>query len=94
MSRSPIRLPAGQPVRLHFVNQSRGDDGVQRAAPSSAPRGCARATATSSARGGFRLAPGERRYVDLVAAPRPLPRAQLQPRSTALLGMSAEIVVE
>ena len=89
---SLIRLPAGQPVRLHFVNQSRATMAF------SAP-GFFRAARLRPrdrdivARGGFRLAPGERRYVALVAAP-----GRYRARSINLihrvLGMSALIVVE
>ena len=88
----PIRLPAGRPVRLHFVNQSRATMAF------SAPRFFRAARLRPRdrdivTRGGFRLAPGERRYVDLVAPP-----GRYRARSSNLihrvLGMSAEIVVE
>jgi len=87
-----IRLPAGRPVRLYFVNQSRttmafGARDFFRAARLR-PR-----DADIAARGGFRLAPGESRGVDLVAPP-----GRYRARSFNLLhrvlGMSAEIVVE
>jgi hypothetical protein len=87
-----IRLPAGQPVRLRFVNQSRttmafGAGEFFRAARLR-PRDRDIAT-----HGGFRLAPGESRSVDLVAPP-----GRYHARSFnifhRLLGMSAEIVVE
>jgi urease beta subunit len=87
-----IRLPAGRPVRLYFVNQSPatmafGARDFFRAARLH-PR-----DADIAARGGFRLAPGERRAVELVAPP-----GHYRVRSFnllhRLLGMSAEIVVE
>jgi plastocyanin len=87
-----IRLPAGRPVRLYFVNQS----------PTTMTFGARdffRATRLRprdgdiAASGGFRLAPGERRSVDLVAAPGHY-RARSFNILHRLLGMSAEIVVE
>jgi plastocyanin len=87
-----IRLPAGQPVRLQFVNQSRatmefGARDFFRAARLRPRDG------DIAARGGFRLAPGERRAVELVAAPGRY-RARSFNILHRLLGMSAEIVVE
>jgi urease beta subunit len=79
-------------VRLHFVNQSRATmafsaPGFFRAARLR-PR-----DADIGRRGALRLAPGERRYVDLVAPP-----GRYRARSSNLihraLGMSAQIVVE
>jgi len=87
-----IRLPAGRPVRLHFVNQSQ-------AAMAFGARDFFRASRLHSgnddiaARGGFRLAPGERRTVELVAPPGRY-RARSFNILHRLLGMSAEIVVE
>lgn len=87
-----IELPAGQPLRLDFVNNSRATMAF------SAPRffRSARVRARDrdvAARGGFRLAPGERRSVLLVAMP-----GRYSARSSNLvhrtLGMSAEIRVE
>src|ERR1043165_7571616 len=64
-----IRLPAGRPVRLHFVNQSRAT--MAFSAPAFFRSARLRPRDSDIARrGGFRLAPGERRYVALVAAPR------------------------
>jgi FtsP/CotA-like multicopper oxidase with cupredoxin domain len=87
-----IRLPAGQPVRLHFVNQSRSTMAF------SAPRFFRGARlrprdADIARRGGLRLAPGERRAVALVAQPGRYPAhsANLVHR---LLGMNGEILVE
>ena len=86
-----IRLPAGRPVRLYFVNQSPttlefGARDFFRAARLR-PR-----DEDIVRRGGFRLEPGERRAVDLVA-----PAGRYSARSFNLLhrvlGMSAEIVV-
>ncbi len=87
-----IRIPAGQPVRLRFVNQSPatmafGARDFFRAARMR-PR-----DADVAARGGFRLAPGERRAIDLVAPPGRY-RARSFNLVHRLLGMSAEIVVE
>ena len=87
-----IRLPAGQPVRLLFVNQS----------PTTLAFGARdffRAVRMRprdddiARRGGFRLAPGESRAVDLVAPPGHY-RARSFNLFHRLLGMSAEIVVE
>jgi FtsP/CotA-like multicopper oxidase with cupredoxin domain len=87
-----IRLPAGQPVRLHFVNQSRTTMAF------SAPlffRGARLRPRDADIvrRGGLRLAPGERREVALVAAPGRYGAhsANLVHR---LLGMHGEILVE
>src|SRR3954464_2097382 len=63
-----IRLPAGRPVRLLFVNQSRATMAfgardffrIARMRPRDGD---------IAASGGFRLGPGERRAVDLVAPP-------------------------
>lgn len=87
-----IELPAGQPVRLHFVNNSRATMAF------SAPRFFRAARLRPRdrdvvQRGGFRLAPGERRSLELVAAP-----GRYSAHSSNLihrtLGMSAEIRVE
>jgi hypothetical protein len=87
-----IRLPAGRPVRLHFVNQSRATMAFSAPAFFRAARLRPR-DGDVVRRGGFRLAPGERRYVDLVAAP-----GRYRARSSNLihrvLGMNAEILVE
>jgi hypothetical protein len=87
-----IRLPAGRPVRLHFVNQGRtamafGARAFFRAARLRPRDG------DIAARGGFSLAPGEERSVDLVAPPGRY-RARSFNILHRLLGMSAEIVVE
>jgi urease beta subunit len=87
-----IRLPAGQPVRLYFVNQSRatlafGAPDFFRAARLRPRDG------DIAAHGGFRLAPGERREVALVAMPGRY-RARSFNVFQRMLGMSAEIVVE
>ena len=89
---SLIRLPANQPVRLHFVNQSRAT--MAFSAPDFFRAARLRPRDSDIARrGGFRLAPGERRYVALVATP-----GRYRARSSNLihraLGMSAEIIVE
>ena len=87
-----IRFPAGRPVRLRFVNQSRttmifGARDFFRAARMR-PR-----DADIAGRGGFRLAPGETRDVELVAPPGRY-RARSFNLLHRLLGMSAEIVVD
>jgi hypothetical protein len=87
-----IRLPAGRPVRLLFVNQSP-------ATMAFGARSFFRASRLRPrdddivARGGFRLAPGESREVALVAPPGRY-RARSFNLLHRLLGMSAEIVVE
>jgi len=87
-----IRLPAGLPVRLHFVNQSRAT--MSFSAPSFFRASRLRPRDDDiSRRGGLRLAPGERRYVNLVA-----PAGRYRAHSSNLiqrsLGMSARILVE
>lgn len=87
-----IRLPADRPVRLYFVNQS----------PAAMTFGAREFFRAARLRprdrdivdhGGFRLAPGERRAVDLVAPPGRY-RARSFILLHRLLGMSAEILVE
>jgi len=89
---NPILLPAGRPVRLLFVNQSPATMAFGARAFFRASRLRPR-DADIVARGGFRLAPGESRAVDLGALP-----GHYRVRSFnllhRLLGMSAEIVVE
>lgn len=87
-----IRLPAGRPVRLYFVNQSRTT--LTFAAPAFFRAADIRPRDEDVVRrGGFRLRPGERRAIDVVA-----PAGRYHARSTnpihRLLGMTAEIVVE
>src|SRR3954462_4746143 len=87
-----IRLPAGRPVRLYFVNQSRAT--MAFSAPSFFRAARLRPRDGDIVRrGGLRLAPGERRFVALVAPP-----GRYRARSSNLihraLGMSAEILVE
>lgn len=87
-----IRLEAGRPVKLNFVNNSRSTLSVSAPAFFRAARLRGR-EARTLADGRFRLAPGERRTVALVPAP-----GRYRARSTNLahrvLGMSAEILVE
>jgi hypothetical protein len=87
-----IRLPAGRPVRLHFVNQSRARMAFGARSFFSAARLRPR-DADIAAGGGFSLDPGEGRFVDLVAPPGHY-RARSFNILHRLLGMSAEIVVE
>ena len=89
---APIRLPAGRPVRLHFVNQSRATMAFSAPAFFRAARLRPR-DGDIVRRGGLRLAPGERRYVALVAAPGRYP-AHSSNLIHRLLGMNAEILVE
>jgi plastocyanin len=87
-----IRLEAGRPVKLRFVNNGRAN--LSFSAPDffRAAR-VRRRDADLVRRGGLRLAPGERRTVALVPAP-----GRYRARSGYLLhrlrGMSAVIVVE
>ncbi len=87
-----IRLEAGRPVRLHFVNNSRTTLSVSAPAFFRAARIRGR-DSRALARGHFRLAPGERRTVALVPA-----AGRYRARSANLahraLGMSALILVE
>jgi FtsP/CotA-like multicopper oxidase with cupredoxin domain len=88
----PIRLPAGRPVRLHFVNQSRATMAFSAPAFFRAARLRPR-DGDVVRRGGFRLAPGERRSIALIAPPGRYP-AHSSNLIHRLLGMSAEILVE
>ena len=87
-----IRLEAGRPVRLRFVNS--GQTGLSLRAPAffAAARLHPR-DADLIANGGLRLATGERRTIALVPA-----AGRYRVRSASLMhrlrGMSAEIVVE
>lgn len=87
-----IRLEAGEPVKLLFVNNSRATLSVS--APSffraARIRGC---DSRALRDGHFRLAPGERRTIALVPAPGRY-RARSGNIAHRALGMSALIVVE
>lgn len=87
-----IRLEAGRPVRLHFVNNGRATLSFSAPAFFRAARIRGRDAAEVSG-GHFRLAPGERLTVALVPAP-----GRYKARSFNLLhrlrGMNAEIIVE
>lgn len=87
-----IRVPAGRPVRLHFVNQSRATMAFSAPAFFRSARMRPR-DRDIARRGGFRLAPGERRYVDLVATPGRY-GAHSSNLIHRLLGMHGEIVAE
>jgi hypothetical protein len=87
-----ITLPAGRPVRLRFVNQSKATMAFGARTFFQAARLRPR-DADIAARGGFWLAPGERRSVELVAPPGRF-RARSFNVLHRLLGMSSEIVVE
>lgn len=87
-----VRLAAGRPVKLDFVNNSRTTLAVGAPDFFRAARLRGR-DARAVAGGALRLAPGERRTIALVPAP-----GRYRVRSTnlahRLLGMSAEIIVE
>jgi plastocyanin len=87
-----IRLAAGVPVKLHFVNNGRANLSFSARDFFAAAR-VRRRDARWLQGGGFRLAPGERRTIALVPAP-----GHYRARSTYLLhrlrGMNAEIIVE
>ena len=87
-----IRLAAGVPVKLHFVNNGRANLSFSAPGFFSAAR-VRRRDARGLRGGGFRLAPGERRTIALVPAP-----GRYRARSANLvhraLGMSALILVE
>ncbi len=89
---APIRLAAGRPVKLRFLNQGQATFSL------SAPRffRAARVRSRDSdvvADGHIRLAPGEARTIALVPAPG---RYRVRSGNWAhrLLGMSARIIVE
>ena len=89
---SPIRLAAGRPVKLHFLNQ--GQASFSFSAPDFFRAARIRAgDAEAVADGHLRLAPGEERTIALIPA-----RGHYRARSGnlihRLLGMSASIVVE
>jgi len=87
-----IRLEAGRPVRLHFVNNGRATLSFSAPAFFRAARVRGR-DAGVVARGSIRLAPGERRTVALVPAPGRY-RARSAILAHRLRGMSAVILVE
>ena len=87
-----IRLEAGRPVRLHFVNNGRASLSFSAPAFFRAAR-VRRRDAGFVAGGRLRLAPGERRTVALVPAPGRY-RARSANLTHRLRGMSARIVVE
>jgi plastocyanin len=87
-----IRLEAGRPVKLRFVNQGQATHSFR--APAFFRAALVRSRDSDLvAGGGFRLAPGERRTIALVPA-----RGRYHVRSAniihRLLGMTGEIVVE
>lgn len=88
----PIRLEAGEPVKLRFVNQSRAT--LSFAAPSffSAAR-IRRGDEALVSDGKIRLAPGEQASVALVPAPGTW-RARSGNLIHRLRGMSVRIIVE
>ena len=89
---SVIRLRAGQPVKLRFVNQGRATLGFS--APGFFAAARIRPRDRSMLRGGnLRLAPGERITIALVPAPGRY-RARSRNLSHRILGMSALILVE
>jgi plastocyanin len=87
-----IRLAAGQPVKLHFVNNGR--TALSFSAPDFFRAARIRGRdAPAVASGRLRLGPGERRIVALVPAPGRY-RARSANFAHRLLGMSARIIVE
>jgi hypothetical protein len=89
---SVIRLAAGVPVKLHFVNNGRAN--LSFSAPDFFAAAQVRRRDLRWVRGGrLHLAPGERRTIALVPAP-----GRYRARSAYLLhrlrGMSAQIIVE
>ena len=88
-----IRLRAGEPVKLHFVNQGRSTLSFSAGDFFRAARIRSGADAEEAAGGRVTLAPGERRTIALVPAPGRY-RARGRNLLHRLLGMSAEIVVE
>ncbi len=88
---NPIRLEAGRPVKLRFVNQGQSTHSFSAREFFRAAR--IRSGGNDLVDGQFRLAPGERRTIALVPAP-----GRYRVRSgnivQRLLGMSAVIIVE
>ncbi len=88
---NPIRLQAGEPVKLRFVNQGQSTHSVSAGEFFGSSK--VRSGAEDLADGHFRLGPGERRTIALVPAP-----GRYRVRSgniiQRLLGMSAVIIVE
>ncbi|HEV7659907.1 MAG TPA: cupredoxin domain-containing protein [Allosphingosinicella sp.] len=87
-----IRLAAGRPVKLHFVNNGRAN--LSFSAPGFFAAARVRRSDARWLNGGrLHLAPGERRTIALVPAP-----GRYRARSAYLVhrlrGMSAEIIVE
>ena len=87
-----IRLEAGRPIKLRFVNNGRAN--LSFSAPDFFRAAQVRRRDAHWLRGGgFRLAPGERRTIALVPAP-----GRYRARSAFVLhrlrGMSAQIIVE
>lgn len=87
-----IRLEAGRPVKLRFVNSGRATHSFGAAAFFRAAR-LRPGDAEAVAGGSIQLAPGERRTIALVPAPGRY-RVRSGNLMHRLLGMSAEIVVE
>lgn len=87
-----IRLAAGQPVKLHFVNNGRAPLSFSATAFFRAARIRDR-DAHLVERGHIRLAPGERRTVALVPAAGRYPAYSVS-LFNRLRGMSAEIIVD
>ena len=89
---APIRLAAGRPVRLRFLNQ--GQATFSFSAPDFFRRARVRpGDAEMVADGHLRLAPGETRTIALVPAPGRY-RARSGNLVHRLLGMSTQIIVE
>ena len=89
---SPIRLAAGRPVKLHFLNQGQASFSFSSPAFFRAAR-VRSGDASAVADGHLRLAPGEERTIAVVPAPGRY-RASSGNLIHRLLGMSTTIIVE
>ena len=88
----PIRLAAGEPVKLRFINQGRATLSFS-ARPFFRAARIRSGDAEHVADGEVEVAPGEQRVIALVPAPGRY-RARSSNFIHRLLGMSAEIIVE
>lgn len=89
---APLRLPAGRPVKLRFVNQGQATFSFSAGDFFRTAR-VRRRDAEAVNDGSIRLAPGERRTIALVPAPGRY-RARSGNLVHRLLGMSVQIIVE
>ena len=89
---SPIRLEAGQPVKLRFLNQGQATFSFSAGAFFRAAR-IRSGDAEAVVDGDLQVAPGEQRVIALVPAPGHY-RARSSNIAHRLLGMSVDIIVE